>query len=125
MIIAIPYDNGNIFQHFGKTEFFKYYTLDDTGSFIKMEIKSTGGKGHGALALELKNNGADILICGGIGEGAQNALTEAGIDIYAGNMGPADAAAIAFTAGRIEKKEVACDHHHREGDHDCGHHDCG
>ncbi len=126
MKIAVTYDNGIIFQHFGKTEAFKYYETDNSGNITGFEIKSNDGQGHGALADILRNNGVDVLICGGIGEGAQNALAEKGIEIYAGNTGSADSAVIAFLSGKMEKKAVKCDHHehgHGEG-HTCGEHGC-
>ena len=67
----------------------------------------------------------DTLICGGIGAGAQTALAEAGIRLYGGVSGPADAAVQALLAGTLAyDPDVHCDHHdheHGEG-HECGHH---
>jgi predicted Fe-Mo cluster-binding NifX family protein len=126
MKIAVTYDKGMIFQHFGKTEEFKYYETDEQGNITDFAIKSNNGQGHSALADILKSNGVDVLICGGIGEGAQDALAMNGIEIYAGNTGNADAAVIAFLAGKMEKKAVKCDHHeheHGEG-HSCSEHSC-
>ena len=92
MKIAIPYENGMVFGHFGHTEAFKLYETSD-GKITKMEILSTDGQGHGALAGFLKGNGVDLLICGGIGGGAKTALANAGIRVLAGVSGAADAAA--------------------------------
>ena len=78
MKIAVTYDNGNIFQHFGKTEFFKVYEVED-GKVVSSEVIGSNGVGHGALAGLLADRAVDVLICGGIGAGAQNALAEAGI----------------------------------------------
>lgn len=124
MKIAVTYQSGLIFQHFGKTAAFKYYTADENGSITAAEVIPTNGQGHGALADILKDNGAEVLICGGIGEGAQNALSACGIEIYAGNTGSADAAAIAFFAGKLEQKAVQCDHHEHAAGHDCGSYSC-
>ncbi len=124
MKIAVTYQNGIIFQHFGKSAAFKYYTTDDKGNIIAAEVKSNNGQGHGALADILRENGAKAVICGGIGEGAQNALAANGIEVYAGNTGSADAAAIAFFAGKIEKKAVQCDHHNHTEGHSCSAHSC-
>lgn len=123
MKIAATYDGGIIFQHFGKTQFFKIYTADKNGDICNVEIVSSNGQGHGALADILKEMNIDALICGGIGAGAVNALTEKGIEVYGGNSGNPDALAIALLAGRLEKKSVSCNHHH-EGEHDCGEHKC-
>ncbi|MCR4595048.1 MAG: dinitrogenase iron-molybdenum cofactor biosynthesis protein [Clostridiales bacterium] len=126
MKIAVTYENGMIFQHFGKSEAFKYYEADENGNIIAAEVKSNNGQGHGALADILKENRVDVIICGGIGEGAQDALAENGIEIYAGNAGSADSAVISFLAGKMEKKAVKCDHHeHEHGEnHSCGEHKC-
>lgn len=128
MIIAVTYDNGEIFQHFGHTEAFKLYEVHN-GEITAEEVVSTNGQGHGALAGFLQANEVDILICGGIGGGAQAALAEAGIRLYGGVSGSADAAVKALLSGSIPyDPDVHCDHHdhaHGEGGHTCGEHGCG
>ena len=125
MKIAVTYENGNIFQHFGHTEQFKLFEIAD-GNIISTEIKDTAGSGHGALAGFLKNSGVDILICGGIGGGAIQALSEAGIDLYCGVSGSADEAVSDFLAGKLNYSTQATCSHHEEG-HSChdGGHSCG
>ena len=123
MIIAATYDNGVIFQHFGRTEFFKLYQVEE-GKVISSRVISSNGSGHGALAGVLADNGVDVLICGGIGGGAQSALAQAGIEICAGAQGDADAAVEAYLAGELVNAGVTCDHHHGE-EHTCGDHGCG
>ena len=86
MKIAVTYENGQVFQHFGHTEQFKVYEVEN-GKIVKSEIVDTNGRGHGALAEFLLNGGVEVLICGGIGGGARNALTEAGIELYPGSEG--------------------------------------
>ena len=76
MKIAVTYENGQIFQHFGHTQQFKLYEAAD-GKITHAEVVDTNGSGHGALAGFLMQNGVDTLICGGIGGGAQAALAEA------------------------------------------------
>ncbi len=131
MRIAVTYENGEIFQHFGHTEQFKLYDVSD-GKIVGERIVPTNGSGHGALAGLLKAAQVDALICGGIGMGAQNALAEAGIALYGGVTGSADAAAKALAEGVLRfDPDAKCDHHghgHEHGeDHACGHHggDCG
>ena len=131
MRIAVTYENGEIFQHFGHTEQFKLYDVAE-GRIVNEQIVPTNGSGHGALAGFLQAVQADTLICGGIGMGAQMALADAGIKLYAGVHGAADAAAKAFVEGTLEyDPDAHCDHHghhHGEG-HACGHHgegqECG
>ncbi|MCC8126258.1 MAG: NifB/NifX family molybdenum-iron cluster-binding protein [Clostridiales bacterium] len=126
MKIAVTYENGQIFQHFGHTEQFKIYDVED-GKIVSSEVVSTNGQGHGALAAVLSTLQAEVLICGGIGGGAQNALAEAGIKLYGGVTGDADAAVEALLAGNLAYiPDVQCSHH--EGGHhggDCGGHHHG
>ena len=125
MRIAVTYENGQIFQHFGHTQQFKVYDAED-GKVIRCGIVDTNGQGHGALAGFLFGGGVDVLICGGIGGGAQAALADAGIKLYGGVSGSADAAVLAFLEGKLDyDPDVHCDHHdHGEG-HSCGEHGCG
>ena len=123
MKIAVTYADGRIFQHFGKSEAFKIYTVED-GVITASEVVSTNGQGHGALGEFLKAQGADAVICGGIGAGAQDVLQQAGIRLYAGVEGSCDEAAADLVADKLVSQSAAtCDHHghghHGEG---CGHH---
>ena len=126
MRIAVTYENGEIFQHFGHTEQFKVYDVEN-GKIVSAEVVDTNGSGHGALAGVLSALHVDALICGGIGGGAQAALAAAGIQLYGGVSGGADRAAEALAAGTLAyDANVICDHHgehHQEGG--CGHHSCG
>ncbi len=126
MRIAVTYENGEVFQHFGHSEQFKLYDVED-GKIVNEQIVDTNGTGHGALAGSLKAAKADALICGGIGMGAQTALADEGISFYAGVQGSADAAAKALAEGKLDyDPDAKCDHsgHHEDG-HDCGHHEDG
>ena len=128
MKIAVTYENGQVFQHFGHCEQFKMYETKEN-RIVSSEIVSAVGSGHGALAGFLKAHDVQSLICGGIG-GAQTALAQAGIRLY----GSADDAVGALLAGTLNfDPAVHCDHHDHEhggephacGDHGCGHHSCG
>jgi len=127
MKIAVTYENGEVFQHFGHTAQFKLYEVED-GRIVNAEVVDTNGSGHGALAGLLSSLNADVLICGGIGGGAQMALAQAGIKLFGGVHGDADEAVEAFLADSLNyDPEAKCDHHdhhHGEG-HTCGDHGCG
>ena len=125
MKIAVTYENGEIFQHFGHTETFKIYDIAD-GKVVSAEVVDTNGSGHGALAGFLVAHGVDTLICGGIGGGAQNALAQAGIRLFGGVSGNADEAVNALLAGNLGyNPNVHCDHHVHEAGHSCRDHGCG
>ena len=125
MRIAVTYENGEVFQHFGHTEEFKVYDVQD-GKVVASEVVNTNGQGHGALAGVLTALKADVLICGGIGGGAQMALAAAGIKLYGGVSGSADAAVEALLAGNLDyNPAVKCNHHEHGEGHTCGEHGCG
>ena len=127
MKIAVTYENGNVYGHFGHTAAFKVYEAENS-KVISSQVVDTNGSGHGALAGLLAGLGVDVLICGGIGGGARYALNEAGIAIYGGVTGDADEAVELFLSNALNYDPNArCshhDHHHGE-DHTCGSHGCG
>ncbi|MBE6010721.1 MAG: peptidylprolyl isomerase [Lachnospiraceae bacterium] len=124
MKIAVTYENGQIFQHFGHTEAFKLYEVED-GKVISSEVIGSNGAGHSALAGLLAQQDISVLICGGLGEGAKNALTQAGIEVFSGAQGDADAAVEAYLKGELVSAGVNCDHHDHEEEHGCDPHGCG
>lgn len=125
MKIAVTYEDGFIFQHFGHTAQFKVYEVQN-GAVVDSQVIDTNGSGHGALAGLLNNLQADVVICGGIGGGAQMALRQAGIRLYGGVRGDADEAVSLFLAGALDyNPNVQCNHHdHHDEGHSCGSH-CG
>lgn len=133
MKIAVTYENGQIFQHFGHTEQFKVYEVGE-GKILSSQVVDTNGNGHGALAGFLQQYEVEVLICGGIGMGAQTALAQAGIRLFGGVSGDADAAVEALLKETlVYNPNVTCnhhgeEHHHHEGgcgSHGCGSHHCG
>lgn len=136
MKIAVTYEDGRVFQHFGHTEYFKVYEVEND-AVKDAKVVDTKGSGHGALAGLLRKMDVDVLICGGIGGGARTGLAQAGIELYGGVTGSADDAVNAFLAKNLKyDPNVACNHHgegHGHGhDHGCGHghghdhgHGCG
>ena len=127
MRIAVTYELGDVFQHFGHTEEFKVYEVEE-GKVISSKIISSDGSGHSALAALLNDKGIDVLICGGIGGGAQAALSERGIELCAGASGNADEAVEAYLRGELVNTGANCDHHgegHSCGEHGCGGQECG
>ena len=123
MRIGVTYENGEIFQHFGHTEQFKLYDVEND-QIKQTQVVDTNGQGHGALSSFLANAGVQVLICGGIGGGAQAALVAAGIRLLGGVRGNADEAVKKYIAGNLNyDPEVHCIHHEQE--HSCGEHHCG
>ena len=122
MRIAVTYQAGMVFQHFGHTEQFKLYDVEN-GKIVSSQVVDTNGQGHGALSGFLAQANVDVLICGGIGGAAQTALREDGIQFFGGVSGQADEAVRAYLAGDLGyDPDVHCDHHEQE--HSCGEHAC-
>lgn len=119
MKIAVTYKDGNVFQHFGHTEEFKIYDVEN-GKIISGQVVSTGGQGHGALAGFLKNLDVQVLLCGGIGGGAKNALAAQSIQVYPGVSGNADQNVENYISGNLNfDPDTTCSHHGDE--HTCSH----
>lgn len=122
MRIAVTYENGMIGQHFGRTEHFKMYEIDDqTKTITASLILDSNGAGHGALAGFLKEAEIGILICGGIGMGARAGLAQAGIEVFPGASGNADDAVEAFLKGNLAyNPDTDCNCHEHEHEHEHG-----
>lgn len=113
MKIAATYDfiTQTVFQHFGKTQFFKLYEIQD-GKIISSKVIDNGGFDHHDLATYLKELGVETLILGNRGQGAIDALNAAGIKQMAGITGNADAAAALFAEGKlVSNPNAMCQHH--------------
>ncbi len=114
MRIAVTYENEMVFQHFGHSKQFKIYDVEND-DVVNSEVIETEGRGHGSLAGFLGAAQVDTLICGGIGAGAQSALKEVGIDLFACVSGNADEAVDALLQGTLKyEKNATCSHHEHE-----------
>lgn len=121
MKVAITYDKetGNVFQHFGKTQFFKIYQIQD-GKIVSSEVIDNGGNGHHELPSYLKDLGIETLILGNRGQGAIDAIAASGLKEMPGITGNADNAAELFAKGELKPNFTAkCSHH---GEHNNDHH---
>lgn len=125
MKYAITYENHMVFQHFGKCPAFLLIDIED-GIIVKKELLSANGSGHGALVTLIQEAGVDVLVCGGIGQGARDALAKANIALIGGASGNVDEIVEQLKKGTLQDDPNGkCNHHHEEGNHDCGNHDCG
>ena len=124
MKIAVTCENNQVFQHFGHTPGFAVFEIAD-GKVVSEKMLSSGNSGHGALATLLALEQIEVLICGGIGGGAINALGNAGIKVVGGAAGDVREVAEAFVAGTLQVREnFHCNHHHHGEGHTCGEHGC-
>ena len=126
MKIAVTCADHQVFQHFGHTPGFAVFEVKDNIVCSEKEL-SSGSSGHGALAMVLAMEQIEVLICGGIGGGAINALRDVGIKVVGGASGDVREVAEAYVNGTLQVKAAFhCNHHHHEGGHSCGSgHTCG
>lgn len=117
MKIAVAYENGEVFQHFGHTKHFKFYDVRG-GKVVDSMVIEALDCGHDAMAAFLSQLKVATLICGGIGGSARAALEEAGIILYGGVTGSADAAVSALMEGTLNY-DPDIHSHYREAGHGC------
>lgn len=123
MKVAVCFEKGRVFQHFGHTEEFKIYDIKDD-KVVDFYYVKTAGEGCSTLVPILKANNVNVLVCGGIGGGAHNHLTEAGIIVVPGVEGEVDDVIGELIQGTLKHGEGAnCDHHDHDENHECHHDD--
>ena len=113
MKVAVTYEKetGNVFQHFGKTQYFKIYQIED-GKIVSSQVVDNGGNGHHDIPPYLKSLGVETLILGNRGQGAIEAIAASGLKEVPGITGSADDAAELFAKGELKPNfEAKCDHH--------------
>ena len=121
MKIAVTTDGDQIFQHFGQCPTFTVFTAEGDRITDK-KLLNASGSGHGALGGFLKNTGVDVVICGGIGGGARQMLSDAGIKLISGVDGNIEDAVAAYIKGELQDNGGSCSHHGHGEDHSCEHH---
>ena len=101
--VAVSYQDGEIFEHFGHTETFAIYEFDEENleESTKRLVEATGLHGHQDMADLLKREGVDAVICGSMGQEAHAALLGYGIIPVAGYCGDADTAAQLLVIGQL------------------------
>lgn len=119
MKVAVCFEKGRVGQHFGHTEEFKIYEIKDDKVTDFYYVKSSG-EGCSALVPILKFNQVNVLICGGLGQGAFNHLSEAGIIVLSGVTGEVDDVIGQFLDETLIYDESANCHDHKENCHHDG-----
>ena len=116
MKIAVTYEDGMVFQHFGRTQQFKVYDVED-GKVVSSRVIGNDGLSHGALGEILMREKVEVFICGGIGGGARDMIASRGIKLIPGVSGNADQAVEQYLKGTLDfDPNAAC---HAHGDHQC------
>jgi len=127
MIIGVASENEKVAGHFGHCSNFNIFTVE--GDQIVSQ-KSVANPGHeaGSPAKFLTKQGAKVVICGSLGQGAVDSFAEDGVEVISGAAGDARAAVEKYLKGELVSKNVRCQghgegHEHHHG-HGCGSHSC-
>lgn len=118
MRIAIPDNNGEVNQHYGQSKVFSIIDIENNQNIIFVDSVSTQNlqHNHGGLANLLKSQNVEVVIVGGIGQGALDGLNANGLKVLFGASGPIKSVAESFAKGEFISKKVMCNHH-GEGHH--------
>ena len=118
--IAVPVAEGILSSHFGHCEQFLFATVA-AGKILGTERLTPPPHEPGVIPAWLAEQGATVVLVGGMGERAQQILEAKGITVICG-IKPADPVEIVnqYLAKQLTAGENACSH---DGDehHDCGH----
>ena len=118
MKIAVASQGDRIFQHFGQCRNFSVFTVED-GKVKNVSMLDASQNGHAALSGFLKDEGINVVICGGIGEGARQMLSDSGIQLFSGLEGGINDAVISFLLGELTDQGGSCSHLEHGEDHVC------
>jgi ATP-binding protein involved in chromosome partitioning len=120
MRIAIPLQQGKFSQHFGGAESFAFYSVDETSRAIgERHLDTPPEHGRGIFPMWLRNQGATVILAGGMGPRAIDILGQQGIEVVLGVRGEdPDAVVQSYLNGTLDASGEVC---HEHGYHDCGH----
>lgn len=127
MKIAVATDGTDISGHFGKCENFTIAEIENS-TILSKDIVNTLGNQHGLLPTFLSSYDVNVVITGGMGEGARQNLNTNNIQIISGASGSVDEAIKAYLNGNLKSNDVGCSGHahthsgsHGESGCNCGH----
>lgn len=128
MKIAIATEGTNVSGHFGRCENFTIAEIENSAVKSKVAVNTQGNQ-HGLLPDFLASHHVNVVIAGGMGEGARQNLISKGIEIISGVSGNIDEVINAYLNGDLESSDAGCsghDHSHGHGHGEsgcsCGHH---
>ncbi len=85
MKIALPIANGKLCMHFGHCEVFAFFTVDQNEKKILTRSDLVPPPHEpGVLPRWIKEQGATVVLAGGMGKRAQELFTQNGVMVYTG-----------------------------------------
>ncbi|MFZ3102212.1 MAG: NifB/NifX family molybdenum-iron cluster-binding protein [Desulfitobacteriaceae bacterium] len=111
--IALPSEKEMLNAHFGRSQAFTLFTIEDGEVSGKIVLDTKGLEHqHSGIAEFLKSKGVEVVICGGIGPGAISGLESAGLEVLRGANGTVEEVAAAYAKGRLITSDAVCNHDH-------------
>lgn len=117
--IAVASDADLIAGHFGHCEGFSLFATDGEKVISKERVVNPGHK-PGFLPNFLQDLGVDVIIAGGMGEGATSRFAEKNMEVIVGAKGSIDGAVEAYLKGELVSTGSVCHEHQHRGE--CGGH---
>lgn len=118
--IAVPTDNGLFSSHFGGATDFAFFDIDDQARSVVAQTSATPPPHeHGVFPVWIKEQGATVVLAGGMGPRAVQILEHFGIEVVLGIAGgEPDQLVRAYLDGTLVATGQGCG----GGLHDCGEH---
>ena len=112
MKIAIPLAGGQLTAHFGHCEEFSILEVDESSRAILSQSRKTPPAHEpGVLPRWLHEQGADVVIAGGMGQRARQLFAQNDITVVIGaTADDPEQLASAFLNGTLETGDNVCDH---------------
>ncbi len=102
MKIAVAYENGEIYGHFGHCPQFALYEYGEyVSDCIKTLVDTSMLSGHQQMADKMKALDVEAVLCGNMGDEGRALLLSYGIVPVVGYSGDADTAADLLVTGRL------------------------
>lgn len=121
--IAIPTDGEIVNAHFGRSQAFTIFEVQDGKVTGEEHVDAKGYEHqHAGIAQLMKTKGVEAVICGGIGPGAITGLESAGLEVLRGASGSVRNVAQSYAEGTFTSSNAVCNHSHGDHHDDHDHH---
>lgn len=118
MKIAMPKNGEVLNQHFGQSKEFLIATVDNNQVVESKVISSESLQhNHAGLSGLFLSEGVSLVITGGIGAPAVNALKEKGLEVIKGASGKCEEVLEGYLSGKLMDQNVTCNHHGEQHNH--------
>lgn len=117
MRIAVAAEGRNVTEHFGHCVNFMLYDVENE-KIIKEESVDNPGHKPGFLPNFLADKGVQVIISGGMGQGAVDIFNERNVEVVVGASGDAKTAVEDYLQGALKTSGSVC-HEHLHHD-ECG-----